>query len=70
MHEAIRIPDLIQKKRDNYELSPKEIRWFVAQLVQGRIEQVQLGKCISPSLSKLDSLNYMLICLHAYMQVY
>lgn len=43
MHEAIRVPDLIQKKRDNYELSPKEIRSFVAQLVQGRIEQVQLG---------------------------
>lgn len=44
MHETIRMPDLIQKKRDNHELSPKEIRSFIAQLVQGRIEQVQLGK--------------------------
>lgn len=44
MYEVVRIPDLIQKKRDNCELSPKEIRWFICELVQGRIEQVQLGK--------------------------
>lgn len=40
----IRIPDLIQKKRDKHELDPDEIRFFIAEMVKGCIEQVQLGK--------------------------
>ena len=40
----IRIPDLIQKKRDKDELEPGEIRFFIEELVKGSIEPVQLGK--------------------------
>lgn len=43
-HTVIRIPDLIQKKRDKNELEPDEIRFFVTEMVKGGIEQVQLGK--------------------------
>ena len=41
---AIRIPDVIQKKRDNHELDPEEIRFFIQEMVKGCIEPVQLGK--------------------------
>lgn len=40
---TIRIPDLIQKKRDKQELDPEEIRFFIEEMVKGCIEQVQLG---------------------------
>lgn len=40
----IRIPDLIQKKRDKNELEPDEIRYFIGEMVKGCIEQAQLGK--------------------------
>lgn len=43
-HGTIRIPDLIQKKRDKQELDPEEIRFFIEEMVKGCIEQVQLGK--------------------------
>lgn len=43
-HHTIRIPDVIQKKRDKYELEPEEIRFFIGEMVKGCIEPVQLGK--------------------------
>ena len=42
--QSIRIPDLIQKKRDHKELSSHEIDFFVKEMVQGRLEDSQLGK--------------------------
>ena len=39
----MRIPDLIQKKRDNKELEDEEIRFFIRELVEGRLEDAQLG---------------------------
>lgn len=43
MERIIRIPDLIQKKRDKNELEPEEIRYFIGEMVKGCIEQAQLG---------------------------
>jgi thymidine phosphorylase len=42
--QSIRIPDVIQKKRDKYELEPEEIKFFIDEMVKGCIEPVQLGK--------------------------
>jgi thymidine phosphorylase len=42
--QTIRIPDVIQKKRDKCELEPEEIRFFIREMVKGCIEPVQLGK--------------------------
>ncbi|XP_046652473.1 thymidine phosphorylase-like [Daphnia pulicaria] len=41
--QSIRIPDVIQKKRDKYELEPEEIKFFIDEMVKGCIEPVQLG---------------------------
>lgn len=41
---SIRIPDLIEKKRDKKELESEEIRFFIEEMVKGCIEPVQLGK--------------------------
>jgi len=41
--QSIRIPDLIQKKRDHKELSSHEIEFFIKEMVQGRLEDSQLG---------------------------
>jgi len=42
--QSVRIPDLIQKKRDRKELDRNEIDFFVKEMVQGRLEDSQLGK--------------------------
>lgn len=41
--QSVRIPDLIQKKRDHKELASHEIDFFVNEMVQGRLEDSQLG---------------------------
>lgn len=40
----MRIADLIIKKRDGHELTDDEIRFFVDELVKGRVEGSQVGK--------------------------
>ena len=44
MHGLFRVGDLIQKKRNKMELSQEEVRFFIRELVQGKIEGCQLGK--------------------------
>lgn len=39
----MRIADLIIKKRDGRELTDEEIRFFIKELVDGRLEGSQLG---------------------------
>jgi Glycosyl transferase family, helical bundle domain len=45
--QSIRIPDLIQKKRDNHPLEDEEVRFFVRRLVDGTLEGCQLGEDLS-----------------------
>ena len=39
----MRIADVIIKKRNGFELTDEEIRFFIKELVDGRIEGSQLG---------------------------
>ena len=40
----MRIADVIIKKRNGFELTDEEIRFFIKELVDGRIEGSQLGR--------------------------
>lgn len=41
---SLRIPDLIIKKRNGGVLTPEEINHFVTEVVNGGVQECQLGK--------------------------
>lgn len=56
----MRIADLIVKKRDGYELTDEEVRFFIDELVKGRVEGSQIGK--SYALLHLKPLGSLFYC--------